>query len=375
MKKQAIRSSLVMVLVVSVIIGFLAGLVGELWVNSLLAPEIKFKNYQDLTKRLDQLISDKNSEIKNILTEQDYSFVETVESISPMTVKIYKYKNPGVQLSNNYLDTDVLGSGFILTNDGWVMTSKQVISDPKVNYLVQVGDNVYPVQDIVSDMMTDAVMIKLDANDLPVVDLGSKNSLFLGQSLLVYTLNEGLTKTSIASLNDVQFLKYNDLLQSSENFYHLIKLQGNFSEISIGAPVVNLDGRVVGVLLDTDGSLLPIDYLVGAMKTIVQRGVVERNYLGVHYLDLSTAPNFKSEQSSGAYLISDGVRPAIIPKSPAAKAGLLAGDIIVKVEAEEVNTLHSLTSLIQDYPVGSQIKLNVLRGDTELEIDVVLEKI
>jgi len=364
-----------MVLVVSVIIGFLAGLVGELWVNSLLAPEIKFKNYQDLTKRLDQLISDKNSEIKNILTEQDYSFVETVESISPMTVKIYKYKNPGVQLSNNYLDTDVLGSGFILTNDGWVMTSKQVISDPKVNYLVQVGDNVYPVQDIVSDMMTDAVMIKLDANDLPVVDLGSKNSLFLGQSLLVYTLNEGLTKTSIASLNDVQFLKYNDLLQSSENFYHLIKLQGNFSEISIGAPVVNLDGRVVGVLLDTDGSLLPIDYLVGAMKTIVQRGVVERNYLGVHYLDLSTAPNFKSEQSSGAYLISDGVRPAIIPKSPAAKAGLLAGDIIVKVEAEEVNTLHSLTSLIQDYPVGSQIKLNVLRGDTELEIDVVLEKI
>lgn len=374
-KKDLLRPSLVIALTLAIVFGFLAGVVGELWINNFLTPDIKFKSYQDLTNRLDDLIAEKNREIKDILTEYDYSFKSTIDKVNPITVRIFRYKTSGNKLSNVYTDGDVLGAGAILTSDGWILTTKQVVGDPKLDYSVQIQQNIYPVKEILDDVLSDAILLKVDAVNLPVMQMGSKNSLNVGQSLMVATLNRGVKRATIEDLAGVNLESQVDLIQSSENFYRFVKLNDVYEKDFMGAPVANLDGRVIGFLISEDGLVLPIDYLSSILKTAVQQGEIKRNFIGVNYLDLDLAYNFKSNYQNGAYLLGDGQRPAVIANSPAAKSGLQAGDIIIKVESEEINRYHSLTEIIQDYPVGSKLNFKIIRNGQEQDLTVSLETI
>jgi serine protease Do len=313
--------------------------------------------------------------LKDILTEHDQSVKDVLNRLAGTTVRFYGYQVPGSKLSNVYLDTDVLGSGFVLTSDGWLVTSQKVVRDPRAALAVQIENKIYAVKEIVADTLTDVVLVKIEAQNLAVAELGTKNSLTVGQTMLVATNNLGVRKAAIDDLTHVDLSTMASVLHSSENFYQYIRLNDTFGNDYIGAPVLNLNGKVVGLLADAKGMVLPIDYFASIMKTAIQDGTVVRNSLGVNYVDLTAAPNFVSSVNEGALLASDGIRPAVVANSPASKAGLLAGDIIMKVENEEVNSFNTLTQLIQDYSSDATIKLRVWRGDKEIELSVTLEKL
>ena len=345
-----------------------------MWINNFLAPDVQFKNYRDLTTRLDDLIASKNRELKDILTDYDFSYQKVVENIQPVTVRFYNYKKSGNRLENIYLDDQSLGGGFILTSDGWLVTNQNVITDPKKPYSVQIGNKVYEVNTIFADTLTEVILVKIDANNLPVADLGSSNSLISSQTVLLSALGGNVVRTTVKNLNYADINSSTDLIQSSENYYRYVLLDGSFDKIYLGSPIVGLSGKIIGLLLSSDGLVLPIDNLANVMKSIVQKGEVERSFLGVNYLDLQLVPNFDVNTTKGAYLIS-GSRPAVIPDSPASKVGLKAGDIIIKVESDEVNEKNSLTRLIQDYQIGADIQLTIIRDGAEQKVNVVLEKL
>ncbi len=372
MKKDTLRLSLGLVILVSTFLGLLSGIVGELWINNFLAPDIQFKNYRDLTQRLDELVAEKNKVIKDILNEQDNTFKDVLIHVSATTVKFYNYKTPGSKLSNVYLDKDVIGSGFVLTSDGWLVTDKEVIVNPKAEYSVQIEDKIYPVKEIFADVMTDIVLAKIDANNLASADLGTKESLSVGQTLMVTTAGRGVKKVSVDNLSYFELNSLNAVVHSTENFDQFIRLSGEFSNDYLGAPVFTLNGRVVGILTATDGSVVPIDYFTNVMKSIVQKGIVERNFLGINYIDLSHTPNFQASETHGAYVIGDANRLPLIVGSPAAAAGIKAGDIIMKVENEEIDAQNNLTQIVQEYPTKATIKLQVKRGDQWLDVSVTL---
>ena len=256
-KDQKIRTSLVITIIMVVVLGFGAGVVGELWVNGFLLPQVRLQGFDDLTKRLDDLTTQKNKDLKQLLSEQDFSINKVVEKIQPSLVTFYSYKNPGMSLNSVYLDKEALGSGFVFTSDGWLLTSKQVINDPKKEYAVKVGAEVYQIKKIVADEITDAVFVKIERTNLPVVDLGSKNILNYGQSVMVATDGFGVSRTTI---NDLYYSLQNDLadlIRASENFYQYILIKGDFPAVSLGGAVVTLDGKVVGILISRDGKVLP----------------------------------------------------------------------------------------------------------------------
>ena len=119
----------------------------------------------------------------------------------------------------------------------------------------------------------------------------------------------------------------------------------------------------------------PIDYFNSIMKSAVQKEEISRSYLGVNFIDLESAPNLSIEQKQGALISGDSSRRAVIANSPAQKAGLQTGDIIIKVENEEVSRSRTLPELIQDYDSGVSVNLTVLRNGKELGISVALEKL
>lgn len=369
------RISLALVLAVAVVFGFAAGVVGELWVNNFLMSELQIKSFADLTSRIDELTAQKNKDFKELLSEQDFSINKIVEKVQPTVVNFYLYKKPGSSLSNLYLDSESLGSGFVLTADGWLITSKQVITDPRREYTVQVGQEILAVTEIVDDPITDAVFVKIEKDNLAVAEFGTKNTLNFGQSVLVATGREGVKRATLDDLYFAQVEQLTDFIHSSESFYRYILLSNEFSDKSLGSPVITLDGKVIGILVSQRGEVLPIDYFSNIIKSAVQTGKVLRSYLGVNYLDLQLAPNYQSDYVAGAVLKSDGRQPAVISSGPAGQAGLVADDLIIKVENEEVNKTHTLSQLIQDYQPGVEINLTIIRQGKEMAVKVKLEEL
>ena len=374
MKQERFRLSLALALSIAVIFGFLAGVVGELWINSFLAPDIQFKSYRDLTQRLDDLVAERRQTLSEMLTEGDYSFLETVNKIKPVTATIYYYKKSGALLDNIYLPSEALGSGFSLTSDGWIVTTKQVVRDAKLDYAVSIDGATYEVERVVADILTDAVFIKIPATNLPVAELGSKNSLNVGATLLSVTAADGVKRGVISNINFVEAKNTADLIHSSETFSRFPLLSGSFDKHDLGAPVVNLSGKIVGLMTTDAGLVLPLDYFFGVLKPAIQDGRIYRNYLGVNYLDLTQAVNFTSNFKKGALVLGDKSRRAVIANSPASNSGLLSGDIITKVDNVEVNENRDLTQLIQDYPVDSTVRLTFYRDGQEQTVELRLEK-
>lgn len=368
MKKAKYQISLICAVIIAVVFGFVSGVVGELWVNGFLLPEVQQRSFQDLTKRIEELTEQKNADLKQMLNAQEFSAGAVVEEVQPTIVTFYNYKKPGDTLNSVYLDNQRLGFGFVLTSDGWLVTTRNVLTEQK-DYAVKINNEVYQVESYVVDNLTKVVFVKVDADNLPVVDLGSKNTLDLGQSLLVFGANQGVVSTAINDLYFFQVDSVSDLLHSSEQYYRYILLKDSFKNQDLGAPVVSLDGKVIGLLLSADGQVLPIDYFTSVIKSAVQTQQIDRSYLGVNYLDLQTVTNLDTEIEKGAKL------SAIKANSPAQSAGLQVNDIIIKVENEEVNNFHSLTELIQDYKPQTSVNLTVVREGEEQEVSVVLQAI
>ena len=135
------KKSFLALLVITIVVGFLAGVVGELWLNGFLMPDpyLNFKNYSDLNQKIDELLSNQNT--KKDLSAQDLTTSETIGKVRPMIVSLYGNKNFSPLVHTSLLDSDYLGNGIVITNDGWIMTHKSVVPSAKAKYLVSTEEH------------------------------------------------------------------------------------------------------------------------------------------------------------------------------------------------------------------------------------------
>jgi len=371
-KNLKLRYQILIIILISVLFGFIAGLIGELWLNDFLRTgKISEEKIQTLTERLDELTEKQEKKLKDILAEKDISISQTIENIRPALVSFYASKKKTNTWEDILLTADLKGNGVVMTADGWILTDKSVLS-AKVNEIaVTFNKNVYSIDQFVCDKGTDACFVKISASDLPVANLANRNYLSNGQTALAVSINE-IFPTSIESLYYSPIEKRSDFIRSSEIFYQYVKLTENLENKWLGAPVVNLDGQVFGII-SSDNLVIAIDDLQNIIKQAISESKITRNYLGINYFDLSEIIGWeKYDQADGALIFGAGDKPAVIANSPAQKAGLIAGDIIISVEDEFINQENSLTSLIQSYKVGQEISLKILRDSQEMEKKIVL---
>ena len=214
MKK--LSQSLLITLAVVVVIGFLAGVVGELWLNSFLLPDpyLNFKNYSDLSFKLDELIRGGGTRVD--LDQRDSAVEKAVNAAWPSVVGIYRYKNLTDKASSTLLPGDFLASGAMVTNDGWLVTDRQIADSEKDNLWVVAGDKgVYLTEKILFDSGLGLAMVKINAANLSVVDFIARENLIVGQSVLLYGAGQRVVSATIKDKSFFRPAGTADYLRSS----------------------------------------------------------------------------------------------------------------------------------------------------------------
>ena len=234
------------------------------------------------------------------------------------------------------------GSGFIVSEDGYILTNNHVIKEANQITVVMNNEKEYEAKLIGADPRTDLAIVKIDAKDLPYLTFGNSNQLNIGEWVIAignpFALQSSVT-VGVVSAKGRQNLRITDL----EDF---IQTDAAINPGNSGGPLLNIRGEVIGVntaIISRSGGYMGIGFAIpsnmakNVVEQIINNGSVNRGYLGVYLqeVDKEMAETFSLEKSEGA-LISD-----ITKDSPAEKAGLKQGDIILEYNGKRVKNMSS----------------------------------
>jgi serine protease Do len=265
------------------------------------------------------------------------------------------------------------GSGFVISGDGLIITNNHVI-DGATSLRVHLGNRFYPAEVKGTDPATDLALLKISADrPLSFLDLGDSDGLRVGDWVVAIgnpLLLEQTVTVGVVSAKGRQ-IGIND--RSFENF---IQTDAAINRGNSGGPLVDLQGRVVGIATamnwgaENIGFAVPINTLKEILPQLRDKGRVSRGYLGVDIgnLDFETMEAFGLQSSDGALV--QGVRP----DTPAADAGLRHGDVIVEVDGRPVKETRDLISYVSQKSPGSTVVLDVVRDGKRIESRVKLSE-
>jgi S1-C subfamily serine protease len=276
------------------------------------------------------------------------------------------------------LPSEAIGAGMVLTSDGWLVTHADILSGHGLKNInetdVFIGAKRYSVREAVRDPFTDVIFVKIDGSNLPVVAFGDGNTLAPGDSLFAFDTARGIRRLDVIGLDDRPLADVGGAVISSEKTQKFLRVS-SADGILPGSMVIDRQGQVMGVYIGSGavGSLVvPFNAFSAVIGGVLRDKSAHRPYLGVNFLDLSGIRS--SGTAKGVLLTSslDSRRPAVTRQSPAAKAGLRDGDIIVAVNGEDVTANNALAEILAEYGPESAITLTVERGAATLSLDVIL---
>lgn len=275
------------------------------------------------------------------------------------------------------LPSQAVGAGLILTSDGWLVTHDSILAGPAAKRLSEtvavVGSKRYAVRETVRDPFTDVIFAKIDGSNLPVVAFGN-DELAAGDQLFAFDAAGGIRRMAVIGLADRPLADIGGAVRSSEKMQKYLRVSAD-DEVLPGSLVLDNQGQVVGVYVGRGavGSLVvPFDSFSSVIGGVLRDKNAHRTYLGVNYLDLA---GLRSSGAAKGVLLTaslDSKRPAVIRQSPAAKAGLRDGDVIVSVNGEDITANKALAEMIAEYAPESAVKLTVERGAKTITVEAVL---
>jgi serine protease Do len=282
------------------------------------------------------------------------------------------------------------GTGFIVSPTGLILTNRHLAGDRDAEYKVFLNDNrrfTGKIADI--DKLYDLSLLKIDAKNLPVLKLGDSDSLEVGRIVLSIgnTLGQyqnSVTKGIISGIG--RSLSANDnITGQTEQLDDVIQTDAAINPGNSGGPLVNLKGEAIGINTAVEsfaqslGFAIPINAAKKVVSTYEKYGKIQRPFLGVRYMMIT--PDLKEEQNLSldyGALIMYGDTEAETPiaaGSPAEKAGLGAGDIIIEINAIKLKGENSLVKVLQRYKVGDKIGMKVWRSGRVIMRTVTLDEL
>lgn len=335
--------SLVSFSLLAIILGLVAGLGGYLIGKTWLPANLSFLNSQPEIKiSLEQPLIDMAT--KNL------------ESIAG----IYRPVKVNALLSQPLFSmSDLLGQAAVITSDGWLMTSDQVLVDKQS--LVVLGSDIYNIKDIKTDKFSGVIFIKVEASGLVPVNFQFTNEFKKGETAFTILDSPNNIDNTFSSsiLAQPHYVRENSLSTDALDYYLLL----DHNQPVLGAPYFNTKGDLLGLghqISDNKTVLIPVEYLRQSVRHLLDN--TQRVAWGISYLDL--------ENNSGTLSSGNVVNVSPAKNSLAAKAGLLAGDRITAVNNDVVSKDRSLTSILQNYRSGDKVILKVLRSGVEMDIEI-----
>jgi len=280
------------------------------------------------------------------------------------------------------------GSGFFITADGMIVTNKHVVSDPAADYTVITTDNKeHSAKVLARDPINDIAVIKIDGSDYPILSLGDSDSLQIGQTVIAIGNSLGEFSNTV-SRGIVSGLKRNLTasggLGQSEQLTNIIQTDAAINPGNSGGPLLDISGEVIGINVaiaqgaQNVGFALPSNQIKKVIDQVKTTGKISTPYIGLRYIPVDeTLQKENNLPFSYGALVLRGQNLtdfAVVPGSPADKAGIVENDIVLEINGTKIDENNSLSSLISQYNVGDQIKLKVWHKGETKEVTVKLEE-
>lgn len=279
------------------------------------------------------------------------------------------------------------GSGFIVSDDGYIVTNAHVVSDKDAKYTVLLNDeSKHDATVVAADNTLDVAVLKIDASDLSYLEFGDSDTVKVGQSVVAIgnALGQFRNTVSVGVISGLSRSITAGSNSGSEQLSDVLQTDAAINPGNSGGPLLDLSGRVIGVNVATSSGgenvsfSLPSNLVKSTVDSIRKNGRVVQAYLGVRYvvLDEEYAKANNLSVTEGALVIrgSDGKTLAVVPGSPADKAGIEENDIITEVDGVKLDSTHPLATVLRQKAVGDVVTLKILHDGAEKTVTATLEE-
>ena len=312
-------------------------------------------------------------------TDVETAVTKSVQKVSPTVVTVVGTIPGQTTFFGNTGDQTVSGSGFFITDKGYILTNNHVVEGTKEVSIVLSDGSEQKATIVGTDPYSDIAVLKTDGKVPAVAALGNSDVLNPGESVIAIgsplgnfknTVTVGVVSATGRSIDTGNGYQIEDLIQTDAAINH-----GNS-----GGPLVNLAGEVIGIntlivrntgsgdVAEGLGFAIPVNTAQAVAQQIIQKGYFARPYLGISFQPINPdiALRYNLPSQWGVYITR------VSSDSPASKAGLQEGDIITKVGNVTLDETHSYVNTLFTFKPGDQINLEVVRGNDTVQVQVTL---
>lgn len=271
-----------------------------------------------------------------------------------------------------------IGTGFVISDDGLVVTNKHVVSDSEAKYKVVTSqDQVYEVKDIYRDPEADLAILRIEASGLKPLELGDSTNLKVGQMVIAIgtALGEFRSTVTTGVISGLgRGIVAGSPLEGSEKLDNVIQTDAAINPGNSGGPLLDSSGKVIGVNVAVSASgqnigfALPINIVKESIDNFKTTGKFDRPFLGVSYRMISKRSALLNEVPQGAYV------EQVVSESGASRAGIEVGDIIISIDGKKLEEDNQLINIINQKKIGDTVEVVIWRDGQEQTKGVRLEK-
>lgn len=282
------------------------------------------------------------------------------------------------------------GTGFIVSSDGYILTNKHVVDNEKADYTVILNDPKHRGEKVKAEVLAqdptnDIAVIRIKKDNLPFIDFADSSKLQVGQTAIAigYALGEfdnTVSKGVVSGLSR-SIVAGGGYGGSAEKLEGIIQTDAAINPGNSGGPLLDIAGNAIGMNVamaqaQSIGFAIPANDIKKVYDDVRKTGKIQRAYLGIRYMVIDEDLKKKNDlpYNYGALIIRGDERGelAVIPGSPADKAGIQENDIILEADGEKIDSTNSLSKIIARHNVGDIIRLKVYSKGKEKIIEVAL---
>jgi len=329
-----------------------------------------------------QLPKLENLQMQTIVKEEN-AVISAVDKTSSSVVAIgatTQVFNPFNPFALPKTQNNTIGTGFVVSDKGIIVTNKHVVSETAIKYNVVTKDGKkYEIRKIYRDPILDLAIVQIDGSDLKALELGDSSKLKVGQTVIAIGNALGsftnTVTTGVVSGLGRRVVAGDPFSGSAESLDDLIQTDAAINPGNSGGPLLNSAGQVIGVNVATTegaqniGFAVPINSVKKIADEFIATGSVSRPFLGINYRFISKDVAIMNEVPQGAY-IQD-----VVAGSSADKAGIKQGDIITKVDGQTVDSESKISGIIASKKIGDSLNLTVWSNGKERTVTAILQEL
>ncbi len=312
--------------------------------------------------------------------EESKTIEDMLEEVTKSVVGISRLTNAGGSILNNISSDELgLGTGIIVSENGYILSNSHVTGEKYGTCYVTIDENTYKGTVVWEDPNLDLSVVKVQMNNLPYVEFGDSKNLKIGKKVYAignpigYEFRKTVTSGIISALNRTIKIDEND---SSSYISNLIQTDATINPGNSGGPLIDSDGKVIGIntvkitSAEGIGFAIPINVIKPVVESFKNNGTFEEANIGIYAYDGDIAEylDLKNKVNRGIYVYK------IMENTASSNSDLREGDLITKIDGNSLSTMNDLREYIYSKKPEDIVKLEIIRGDKTKEINITLGK-